>query len=104
MYPDVTFVSRKRKCSRRSSSFSSFEEVVWKKEIAVSCLMSAAETKADYQETESAIQQVVDELYSKLSRLNLTSGKIYDVESSLSSQTYCLTNQQTGRAINEPIS
>lgn len=64
---------KKRKCSRRSSSFSSLEEMLWKKEIAVSCLMSAAETKTDCQETESTIQQVVDELYSKLSKLNLTS-------------------------------
>lgn len=69
------FISRKRKCSRRSSSFSSLEEMIWRKEIAVTCLMSAAETKPDYQETELAIHQVVDELYSKLSNLNLTSGK-----------------------------
>nr|XP_039263683.1 uncharacterized protein LOC120339590 [Styela clava] len=64
---------RKHKYSRRSSSFSACEEILWKKEIAVACLLSAADTKTNTEDTASTIQQVVDELYGKLAGLHLTS-------------------------------
>lgn len=79
---------RKHKYSRRSSSFSACEEILWKKEIAVACLLSATDTKVNSEDTANTIQQVVDELYGKLAGLHLTS----DIKKSVSDGDCHLTD------------
>ena len=68
------FRKLKQKYRKRSSSFPFLDEVALKKEMAAECLRSAADEIVKDSDGES-IDSLIEDLYDKLSSLNLLSGK-----------------------------